>query len=261
MTQTCENVHRQRKRQLEMEAITRVLAPILNNADGAAASVLEFGAGDGFQVSYLRQLGRVTALDLEISQSLKSLPDIETVACNIANTPFSNNSFNLIFSNHVIEHLEDLPGAFRELHRIGSFDCVYAFSVPTNFWLLLSVPAQYWSRLRRIFNKKTVPGNNGKNFTSERNSRRKRSFADALMPRGHGVDENFLTCYRQFKIESWQSLFTQYGFEVLKIQPLLLYGPSECPIIPTISALRTRGLCSSVLFTMKKAPTQSRPAA
>ena len=60
--------------------------------------------------------------------------------CGITKTPFDSGQFDVIFSNHVIEQVHDLKSAFRETQRIGTSSCIYAFSVPTNIWLLLSIP-------------------------------------------------------------------------------------------------------------------------
>jgi hypothetical protein len=45
---------------------------------------------------------------------------------------------------------------------------------------------------------------------------------------------------------------------VIEVKPLLLYGPSEWPIIPT-STCKTN-LCSSVLFLMMKRQNPLEPA-
>ena len=66
---------------------------------------------------------------------------------------------------------------------------------------------------------------------------------------GHGgVYTNFFDCYRQFKIDSWKKLFIINNFKIISVKPLLLYAPSELPIIPTINPINN--ICSSVLFIM-----------
>ncbi|MEJ2719838.1 MAG: methyltransferase domain-containing protein [bacterium] len=101
--------------------------------------------------------------------------------------PFDDGQFDVVFSNHVIEHIDDVTGALREVRRIGAASCIYAF---------------------------------------------------------------FVDCYRNFKIAGWKRLFSDNGFSVIKIRPLLLYGPSNWPVIPVLNS--RKGICSSVLFLMKK---------
>ena len=71
-----------------------------------------------------------------------------------------------------------------------------------------------------------------------------------LVPKGHGICRGFLECYSRFRPKRWKRLFEAGGFEVHKVEPLLLYGPSECPIVPTSSLLNKVRICSSVAFLM-----------
>jgi len=250
-----EEGHRRSKREREMslmiEAIRQELPQSSLNQEQNSLQILEFGAGSGFQIPFLQKLGRVTASDIVLDSALKAAAGINAVECGIAETPFDDHRFDLIFSNHVIEHLEDPQGAFRELRRIGKPDGVYAFSVPTNIWLMLSIPAQYWNRLRRLKpkfheqgEKQPVAFFKGSPVDARHNR------LNRFLPRGHGVEENFFRCYHQFKISTWRSFFERNQFTISAVKPLLLYGPSEFPMIPTLPA--AGDLCSSVLFILRQ---------
>jgi hypothetical protein len=71
-----------------------------------------------------------------------------------------------------------------------------------------------------------------------------------LRPAGHGLAGGFGACYRSFRIDSWQRLFESNGFTIVETKPLLLYGPSQFPVVPTTRSVGS--LCSSVLFLMQK---------
>ena len=71
-----------------------------------------------------------------------------------------------------------------------------------------------------------------------------------LAPSGHGASVDFIECYYNFKIENWHKLFSDNGFSIIEMKPLLLYGPSEWPIVTTQKC--KLNLCSSVLFLMCK---------
>jgi SAM-dependent methyltransferase len=238
-TKDDEYAHRSRKRQWEMTIIIEAITAFFKSRPDLTSDkidILEFGSGDGFQIRYLQELGNVIASDIYTSDGVKHLKDIKFAECSIADAPFRNKQFDLIFSNQVIPDLEDLRSSFRELHRIGKSSCLYAFAVPTNIWLLLSVPAQYYNRTRygvRTYNTDS----------------RLIKFLRALLPEGR-LNSNFFEYYRNCKIKNWQRLFADDGFNVIAVKPLLLYGPSEWPIIPT-SACKTN-FCSSVLFLMMK---------
>lgn len=163
----------------------------------------------------------------------------------------------MVFSNHVIEHIEDVETAFQEIQRIGADSCIYAFSVPTNIWLLLAIPEQYRSKFKRVKKLlfKTSDSDRDmlhKKIYAKGNPKNRSKFAKLIhfiLPGTHGISQNFIECYHYFKIKSWQQLFSNNGFTIIKTKPLLLYGPSGWPIIPT---LPSKGkLCSSVLFIMK----------
>ena len=264
-TKSGERVHRERKRHMEINIISQEIASILKNRSDFDKNIhiLEFGSGEGFQIPYLKRLGKTVASDIYTSDGVKSLQDVEFVECGITHTPFDNGQFDIIFSNHVIEHIDDIKSAFREAQRIGTSSCIYAFSVPTNIWLLLSIPAQYYNKLRSIkkkirelllkpTNNSTMSSNN-KDYYSDRSHKKHSKYPKYLryiMPAGHGVTSNFSECYHNFTIKKWKQLFSGNGFSIIRIKPLLLYGPSEWPIIPTLNCKTS--LCSSVLFLMKK---------
>jgi SAM-dependent methyltransferase len=251
--------HRKHKRSIEVSLMVDLIAdalPVRAPRNGPI-QVLEFGSGRGYQIPYLKAIGDVFACDLYTSNEIKSMADIRFVQCSIADTDFDEGQFDVIFSNHVIEHLDNLSAAFRELKRIGQPECLYAFSVPTNIWLMLTIPEQYRGKLRRFIGaappgSKQPPAPKSTNGVAERDrtQRRRGSLRSQLLPSGHGVLADFGKCYSSFKVTSWSKLFRDHGFSVVAQKPLLLYGPSEWPLIPTTRNLR--GICSSVLFLLRK---------
>lgn len=252
-----ERAHRERKRQREMASIIDAIRPRLDDTrDAAHRRVLEFGCGDGFQIPFLRALGDVVASDVTIAPGLRSFTDVALVRCDLEAAPFAAETFDVIFSNHVMEHVEDPAAAMREMQRIGTPSCVYAISVPTNVWLLLSVPGGYWQKARGLADRlwPAAAGNRAHRNDDDdaRTARRSRirRIAEKLMPMGHGTELDFVRCYRRFRVESWQALFIANGFVVEETVPLLLYGASEWPVIPTMAPIGD--IASSVLFILRK---------
>lgn len=235
-----EYADRRRKRQMEVGLIVENIQKFLQTAadwKNRKFDILEFGSGDGFQIPYLSRIGNVVGSDIYTSDGIKSLPGVQFVECSITQTPFAHGQFDIIFSNHVIPDLDDVGGALREIRRIGKPDCLYAFSVPTAVWLLLSLPAQYYNKARGM----------GRSFAGD--SKLVKLLRLAL-PEGRGYHTSFIESYRSFRISGWRRLFRENGFRVVDEQPLLLYGPSEWPVVPT-SRSKTR-FCSSMLFLMSK---------
>jgi SAM-dependent methyltransferase len=101
------------------------------------ARALEVGAGTGyFSLNLLRAgvVGEAVATDispgmlrkLERSAEELGLP-VETAACDAAELPFEDDSFDLVFGHAVLHHLADLGGAFREFRRVLRPGGVVAF--------------------------------------------------------------------------------------------------------------------------------------
>ncbi|MBN1872336.1 MAG: class I SAM-dependent methyltransferase [Candidatus Omnitrophica bacterium] len=239
-----ETAHRERKRKAEMNFAIGAIKPFLKT--GTRIQILEFGSGDGYQIPYLKRLGNVITSDIYVSE--RSENGTAHVVCDIKDAPFASDSFDLVFSNHVLEHIEDVKKAFAELKRIGRGDCVYAFAVPTNIWLLLSIPAQAYNALGKLF-KKSRKARRGDRPEMDL---RQRTGWKKVLPVGHGWREGFMSCFNAFKIGNWKGLFEEGGFEVMTVDPLLLYAPSEFPIVPTVRLLANKGLCSSAIFILKK---------
>ena len=253
--------HRRHKRELEAQISVKEICYYIKNNDirEKPLTILEFGCGEGLQQPYLSKLGDVIATDIIPQPKLMKSDDVDFKLSDIMNTQFSRNTFDIIYSNHVLEHIENISLGFRELKNIGAEKCLYAFAVPTNIWLLLSIPAQYYNRIRKVIQLYlTRKISRQKNEKDNKNTRMKTNYFQRpllawvyrkLIPQGHGVITNFTSCYSYFRILSWRRLFVNNGFSILKTVPLLIYGPSEFPIIKTKKS--NTKFCSSVLFLLK----------
>jgi SAM-dependent methyltransferase len=228
-------------------------------------AVMEFGCGDGFQIPHLRQFGKVAASDLYASEGIRSMPDLEFYECRIEHTPFKTGQFDLIYSNQVFQDIPEsvLPAVFSELKRIGKPGCIYAFTVPTNHWLIFRIPAHYYNNLkfilRRVFRTDKGPEPGSSHFATETSgaeeTKVKRSLASKLkillLPSGIGGYPGFWNAYRKLSIKSWMQRFERLGFSPVAAKPLLVYAPSDWPIVPTSRGLTKLGLCSSVLIVFR----------
>ncbi len=261
--------HRKAKREKEISiSFQTITGHLATNKDGSGKelTVLEFGSGQGFQVPKLEQIGELYASDIYISKEIGRLaPDLKFTRSSMVAAPFKDAQFDLIYSNHVLEHIEDIEGALKELRRIGKNDCIFAFSVPTNIWLILALPAIYYNKLRliggrmlrKINAEKKIEKPVKNTFLARGNdASRSNGILSFILPKGHGVHRDYLECYRFFKIKNWVKLFKQKNIEIIKRQSLLLYAPSEWPIIPVIAVRGNSRICSSVLFLLKKSSAE-----
>jgi ubiquinone/menaquinone biosynthesis C-methylase UbiE len=101
---------------------------LLGDCPGPYARSLEIGAGTGYFTLNLMQegvIGSATCTDissgmleaLERNAAALSL-DVETAACDAAELPFEDESFDLLLGHAVLHHLPDLERAFAEFHRV-----------------------------------------------------------------------------------------------------------------------------------------------
>lgn len=260
-TKTGAEKYRKKKRIVEIGLIIKHIERFIQSDPAFETydlQILEFGSGSGFQIPCLQRLGRIVASDIYTSDEIKRIPrDVVFLQCSIAYAPFKDGHFDLVFSNHVIEHIGDLSDASREMKRIGKPDCIYAFTVPTNIWLLLSLPAQYYLKSQQLFRLILKAGKDARETEHPNKPDLSNKPAiirglDRFRPRGQGVIYNFSDCYRAFKIDAWRRLFERHGFVVKEVHPILLYAASEWPIVPVTDALNRFNICSSVLFLMQK---------
>ena len=104
--------------------VTKLLGP----RPGPFPRALEIGAGTGyFSLNLARAgvIGAATCTDISpgmleaLERNARELDlDVETVACDAAELPFDDESFDLVLGHAVLHHLPDLDRAFAEFHRV-----------------------------------------------------------------------------------------------------------------------------------------------
>src|SRR4051812_2810088 len=104
--------------------ITKLLGP----KPGPFARSLEIGAGTGYFSLNLLQTGVVreaTCTDISpgmlatLERNAEQLNlEVETTACDAAEQPFADESFDLVLGHAVLHHLPDLDRSFAEFRRV-----------------------------------------------------------------------------------------------------------------------------------------------
>jgi ubiquinone/menaquinone biosynthesis C-methylase UbiE len=101
---------------------------LLGDPPGPFPQALEIGAGTGYFTLNLMQdgvIGSGTCTDISPGM-LETLErnagelglEVETAACDAAELPFEDESFDLVLGHAVLHHLPDLDRAFAEFHRV-----------------------------------------------------------------------------------------------------------------------------------------------
>lgn len=123
------------------------------------SDVLEIGCGIGYQSALLACIAdRVVATDyetpchethspgLERTRNLLSRLGVKNVSVKGASAealPFADESFDLVFSSHVLEHIPDRKKAVREINRVLKPGGFHICIVPTRVSRIYSLPLQY----------------------------------------------------------------------------------------------------------------------
>lgn len=79
---------------------------------------------------FLGRFRKMTHLDLTTADLFSPLADVK---CDIQDMPFEDNTFDVIFCNHVLEHVDDDHKAMSELYRVLKPGGFGIFQVPVAY--------------------------------------------------------------------------------------------------------------------------------
>lgn len=103
-----------RETDLNKECIEKILTHT------TGPKVLEAGCGDGYLAKLLSRHHTVTAMDIVISDELRSsCPDITFAQGSIETLPFPDKYFDTVVCTHTLEHMRDIHRAVSELRRVA----------------------------------------------------------------------------------------------------------------------------------------------
>lgn len=112
------------------------LITILNTVtDLKQCDVLDIGTGSGHITQRIaKQCKSMTSVDLyderlvKKGYKFKSVPD--------EHLPFKDNTFDVVISNHVIEHVSNQKVHFNEAHRVLKKGGIYHIATPNRLWFM-----------------------------------------------------------------------------------------------------------------------------
>lgn len=117
--------------------INRIIGTLFETGWQRDGKVLDCGCGEGEVGSFLlRRLQTDSVLGIDISQDKLKLADtlgIKTVCADFdrnRNLPFKDSSFDLVFCNHVLEHMIDPDHLLEEIYRILKSGAMLVLATP-----------------------------------------------------------------------------------------------------------------------------------
>lgn len=216
-----------------------------------SATVLELGSGDGFQLELLRhRFTRVFAIDPERRPGAPS----GFVFAHAESLPFPDGAFDLVFSCHVVEHIQDRARAISEAVRVVRPRGYVVHAVPTQFWKATSLllnPVGYplrvmekWRELRKYQHDKP---------DSEKDAKRTaprwfQVLGRWFYPPVHGSFTSHRSEFRSFSRDRWREALQPPGLVSVAEIPLLSYtqfGFARFRLLGVRTWLAQHGLASS----------------
>lgn len=224
--------------------------------------VLEIGGGTGYQASLIAALGSVIE-SIDVAQPLRGVDAYYPVHLyDGRNIPYPSESFDLVFSSNVLEHIRDLEATLSESRRVMKADGLAIHILPTPTWRTWTSLSHYVHIARRIAglmdrrNRSLIlpsvqcerPGGAGVWHGVKR----------VLRDGPHGEYPSALSELWYFSQRRWTDLFRKNGFQVVEARPTNIFYTGYS-VFPSISLERRRKLArvlgsATRVYILRKAP-------
>lgn len=184
------------------------------------ARVLELGGGTGYQAKLLSEQGlEVYSIDLPTS-SYRAHQVHQVIPYDGRHFPFADQSFDVVFSSNLLEHVADLAMLHRESARVLKPEGYAIHVVPTSAWRLWTIFAHYIEMAQRIATELARCG--WRSPLSARHNIVGIVRHHALVPR-HGESGNALTELVTFSAAHWRRHFRAHRLRVVMQRPMGLF--------------------------------------
>ncbi|HIF10103.1 MAG TPA: class I SAM-dependent methyltransferase [Sneathiellales bacterium] len=215
------HLHALKKAELENEVAA--LGDCFHGAD-----LLEIGAGTGYQLSLLAKTCKsTTGVDLPSSNYARDrlMPIIDYDGNRL---PFADQSFDVIFTSSVLEHVVDLPRFHQEMHRVLRKEGIAVHIVPTHIWRLWTLLAHYPALPKTILGALKARSQANIETTNEKPRSLLSKLIAVLIPPRHGERGNGFTEIYYFRPSHWERQFRDNGWVINRSTPTGLFQTGYC---------------------------------
>jgi len=121
-------------RRAKANKIMRVLNEAFGKREPTVSkdTLLDIGTGNGEIASYLSAVYEVTSVDITDQRKIKN--GFKFVKLIDTKLPFADQSFDIVISNHVIEHVKDAENHLSEIKRVLKDNGLVYLATPNRFW-------------------------------------------------------------------------------------------------------------------------------
>jgi SAM-dependent methyltransferase len=198
---------------------------------GALGEMLEIGSGDGFVASMLAPLGKTLVTTEPTRGRASHGRELPRLRCSATDLPFSDASFDFIFSSSVLEHVRERERALGELRRCLKPGGLMIHLMPSTTWKLLQLFLYYphiaLSGIEAIGPSHQLPA--GEPSTDNWHDPTTKltwwqEFRRGVFPQVHGEYPGHMRELIGFRAKAWRRAFEGAGFEVRGCLRLPLYS-------------------------------------
>jgi len=191
-------------RDVEIKYLISILNNFINQKKIKNATILEIGSGDGYVIEKLAKLyPQYKFCGLEVNSSSYENKSSKVIQYDGLKMDFLKEKYDLIFSLHVLEHIEDLIDHSKQISQILKPNALWVNIVPSSTWRLLttinyypSIIVNFSSLLRKY---KKVKNIKNKKYKSKFSS----NIFTYILPQRHGENGNFLSELYYFSKSFW----------------------------------------------------------
>ena len=180
--------------------------------------VLELGGGNGYQAKILSEWGNdVTSLDIEVPDASLHYP---VQRYDGATLPYPDETFDVVFSSNVLEHVRDVPALLAEASRVLRPSGVMIHVLPSPTWRLWTNVTYYIRVMQSVLLRRPDP--EGPQFRLRRplSLRNLLQFVRSIaFPYAHGVHANAIWELYTYSAGRWRRVFRRNGFVAEKVTP------------------------------------------
>lgn len=185
----------------------------------AGKRVLEIGSGTGAQFDALGELAsEIIGVDLA-NGTYAAHADPRIIAYDGHTLPFPDQSFDLVFSSNVLEHIAHRDAFQKEIARVLAVDGHCIHILPTHHW-------KFWTTLVTVGLTPVTVAIRAALSCRDRKwllPRNPAEILDLVIGERHGEFGTRLSEYNVFKPAAWAHVFRENGWFIVDMRPIELF--------------------------------------